>query len=100
MDKIIGTTFRKEDQEVGLQYILGVSDFIGIYFGAHWAPPCRSFTQTLKEFYEKVNATERRFEVIFVSNDGNDAAFERNFAEMPWCSVPLSDNERSQNLRQ
>jgi hypothetical protein len=35
-----------------------------------------------------------------VSNDGNEEAFERNFSEMPWCSVPLTDSERSQNLRQ
>lgn len=24
----------------------------GIYFSAHWCPPCRRFTQILKDFYE------------------------------------------------
>ena len=39
-------------------------------------------------------------EVIFVSQDGNNDAFERNFAEMPWLAVPKDDEQRIQNLKQ
>lgn len=31
------------------------SQVVGIYFGAHWAPPCRLFTEKLARFHCKVN---------------------------------------------
>jgi len=73
-----------------------VTDFVAIYFGAHWAPPCRLFTPSLSEFYNKVNkgSDSKQIEVIFCSNDGNEAAFERNFSEMPWCAIPYTEEQR------
>ena len=29
---------------------------VGIYFSAHWCPPCRGFTPKLVESYEKMTA--------------------------------------------
>ena len=29
--------------------------FVGLYFGAHWAPCCRRFTTTLTEKYNEIN---------------------------------------------
>jgi nucleoredoxin len=74
--------------------------YVGLYFGAHWAPPCRLFTTNLAEWYPKINADGKVFEVIFVSIDGNADAFERNFAEMPWLAVPYSDEARIASLKQ
>ena len=37
------------------------------YFSAHWCPPCRQFTQILKEFYEE--SQSKGLEIIFVSSD-------------------------------
>jgi nucleoredoxin len=91
MDIIIGKTFRRGKETVDLENIQEAKDFIAIYFGAHWAPPCRLFTPTLAEFYNKINSSQKRIEVIFCSIDGNEAAFERNFAEMPWTAVPYTD---------
>ena len=39
-------------------------------------------------------------EIVFCSNDGNEAAFERNFATMPWLAVPYAEEQRIQNLKQ
>ena len=68
--------------------------FIAIYFGAHWAPPCRLFTTTLSEFYSKINKDEKLLEVVFCSIDGNEAAFERNYNQMPWCAIPYTEESR------
>ncbi len=94
MEAIIGKTFRRGKDTVELQEVTNVTDFVAVYFGAHWAPPCRLFTPSLADVYSKINEKEKRFEVVFCSSDGNEAAFERNFAEMPWTAVPYTDEQR------
>jgi nucleoredoxin len=78
-------------------------DYVAIYFGAHWAPPCRLFTPSLSEFYNKINNAgelgTKRLEIVFCSLDGNQQAFERNYSEMPFCAVPYEDEQRIQNLK-
>ena len=32
---------------------------IGIYFSAHWCPPCRGFTPVLSEFYKVANQEKK-----------------------------------------
>ena len=74
--------------------------FVGLYFGAHWAPCCRRFTTTLTEKYNEINGNNKEFEVVFVSKDGNQAHFDRNFAEMPWKAVKYDDEARKKSLEQ
>ena len=74
--------------------------FTGLYFGAHWAPCCRRFTTTLTEKYNEINGANKDFEVVFVSKDGNQAAFDRNFAEMPWKAIKYDDEARKKSLEQ
>ena len=74
--------------------------FVGLYFGAHWAPCCRRFTTTLTEKYNEINGQNKEFEVVFVSKDGNQAHFDRNFAEMPWKAVKYDDEARKKSLEQ
>ena len=42
---------------------------IGIYFSAHWCPPCRGFTPILSEFYKVANQEKKQIEIVFVSCD-------------------------------
>lgn len=46
---------------------------VGLYFSAHWCPPCRSFTPKLKEFYESLK--EELFELIFVTSDRSEEGY-------------------------
>ena len=39
----------------------------GLYFSAHWCPPCRRFTPQLVDFYNSKKGTPEEFEVVFVS---------------------------------
>jgi nucleoredoxin len=66
---------------------------IGIYFSAHWCPPCREFTPVLAEFYNEVNTSEKVFEVVFVSCDNDLDCFNEYLSEMPWIAVPFGDNK-------
>lgn len=69
---------------------------IGLYFSAHWCPPCRNFTPKLAEAYS--NGLSDKMEIVFVSSDRDDAAFNEYLGEMPWVALPFADREAKQNL--
>ncbi|KAL7149100.1 hypothetical protein ABFS83_05G016500 [Erythranthe nasuta] len=75
-----------------------VSDLIGkdilLYFSAHWCPPCRAFLPTLTKAYEEINKSNKRLEVIFISSDRDQKAFEDYFSEMPWLALPFGDKRK------
>ena len=75
------------------------SPFFGLYFSAHWCPPCRNFTPKLKNFYEVVNKNQKQIEIIFVTSDKSEAEFNEYFGSMPWISIPFKD-ESIDNLKQ
>eukprot|EP00592_Proboscia_alata_P021127 CAMPEP_0194403016 /NCGR_PEP_ID=MMETSP0176-20130528/1689_1 /TAXON_ID=216777 /ORGANISM="Proboscia alata, Strain PI-D3" /LENGTH=734 /DNA_ID=CAMNT_0039200657 /DNA_START=106 /DNA_END=2307 /DNA_ORIENTATION=- len=49
---------------------------VGLYFSAHWCPPCRMFTPKLAKCYEEVKTAGHKFSVVFVSSDSDRDAFE------------------------
>ncbi len=69
------------------------AQLIGIYFSAHWCPPCRNFTPVLAEFYEKVNANGKVFEIVFVSSDRNETSFKDYLSTMPWIAISFGSAE-------
>jgi len=42
---------------------------VGLYFSAHWCPPCRAFTPSLVTFRDE---NEKEFEIVFVSSDNSE----------------------------
>ena len=98
--EVLGSNLRQGDNEVATATVLKDSEFIGLYFGAHFAPPCRLFTTVLTKFYDQVKEDGSKFEVVFVSFDGNNDAFERNFALMPWTAVSYAQSENIEALKQ
>ena len=73
--------------------------FFGLYFSAHWCPPCRGFTPKLINFYNVVNKNNKQLEIIFVSSDKSEAEFNEYYNSMPWLSIPFKD-ESIQNLKE
>lgn len=67
-----------------------------LYFSAHWCPPCRGFTPKLAEFYK--DGLKDNLEIIFVSNDRDEAAFDEYQKEMPWPSLPYSERDAARKL--
>jgi thiol-disulfide isomerase/thioredoxin len=55
-------------------------DHVLLYFSAQWCPPCRAFTPSLVEFYDK-NRSSEKFELIFVSNDRSPADMQKYMSE-------------------
>ena len=61
---------------------LGDEGVVGLYFSAHWCPPCRGFTPKLVECYEALKAAGKKFEVVFISSDSDKDSFEEYFGSM------------------
>ncbi|MCE5326553.1 MAG: redoxin family protein [Planctomycetaceae bacterium] len=74
------------NKKVSLDQLKG--KVVGVYFSAHWCPPCRAFTPTLVQFRDK-NAAG--FEVVFVSCDrtSQDKSKYMSETKMKWPSVPF-----------
>ena len=67
---------------------------VGVYFSAHWCPPCRGFTPMLVDFYGEVVGQEKPFEIVFVSSDRDANSMKEYMTEtnMPWLAVPYGIN--------
>jgi len=81
----------KEGETVDASSLNG--KLVGLYFSAHWCPPCRGFTPVLAKKYQEVVAAGHAFEVIFVSSDRDEASAASYFGEMPWKMLDFQDRE-------
>lgn len=96
---VIGTEFINRDGNITTLSDLE-GKYIGIYFSAHWCPPCKGFTPNLAKLYEKLKAKDANFEIIFASSDKDQKQFDEYYAEMPWLAIPFEDRQRKTNLSQ
>lgn len=76
----------------------GSDAVVGLYFSAHWCPPCRGFTPVLAQLHKDLKAAGKSFEVVFLSSDKDDEAFKDYFAEMPWLAVPFAERSLKEDL--
>lgn len=65
---------------------------IGLYFGAHWCPPCRTFASMLAEAYSELR--DESFQIIFISTDRDEDEFRSSLEGMPWLAIPYADKTR------
>merc|ERR1712232_235192 len=85
--EVIGNSFVGKDGAVlGKEAIQGKT--LGLYFSAHWCPPCRGFTPKLSETYKKVKAEHPNFEIVFVSSDRDQESWKEYYDSMPWLAIP------------
>ncbi len=79
--------------------VLSGKKAVGIYFSAHWCPPCRGFTPVLAETYSAIQTEQSdALEIIFVSSDSDDKSFRDYFSHMPWTALPYDDRELAEAL--
>ena len=84
-DLFQGPLLDSNGKEVDKSVLAGKT--IGIYFSAHWCPPCRGFTPKLVEFR---NSNKKDFEVVFVSSDRSPKAQMEYMkgSNMKWYTMP------------
>jgi len=95
----IRDTLRKPDgSTVATKDALEGIDALGLYFSAHWCPPCRGFTPKCGENYNALKAAGKKVEIIFCSSDKTEDAFNEYHNEMPWLALPYSERAKKESL--
>jgi len=86
----------KKGEQASVDVLQGKA-VVGIYYSAHWCPPCRRFTPFLVELYKKVRAErgDDALEIVFVSGDQDESSFNEYYGEMPWAAVPYKGKASS-----
>ncbi|KAH0944448.1 hypothetical protein HN011_007617 [Eciton burchellii] len=72
--------------------------FKGMYFSAHWCPPCKAFTPQLVDTYQRIRERGHDFEIIFISSDRSEDSYNAYTETMPWLRIPFSQEERRRKL--
>merc|ERR1712167_410593 len=96
--ELFGDTLQTQSGTASTKEALGDCDAVGVYFSAHWCPPCRGFTPKLAESYKTMKAAGKKFEIVFASSERDEAAFKEYFGEMPWRSLRYADRARKEAL--
>jgi nucleoredoxin len=94
---LLGPKLVTKDGEKPAEEVLAGKTAVGIYFSAHWCPPCRGFTPKLAEMYKDA-FQGKGMEIVFVSSDKDEAAFKDYYGEMPWVSVPFDSKDVKSSL--
>jgi nucleoredoxin len=69
---------------------------LGIYFSAHWCPPCKMFTPQLSKWYSNFKANSPNadnFELVFVSSDRDEESYELYRNEMSFPALNFEARE-------
>ena len=90
LDLFPETLYNAEGEKVSRESLKG--KVVGIYFSAHWCPPCRAFTPNLVKFRDQ---HKDDFEIVFVSSDKDEAAQKNYMKEtgMKWLAVKFGTKE-------
>lgn len=86
-----------KDKKVDTLEALKGAKAVGVLFSAHWCPPCRGFTPKVAEYYKK-DLKSKGLEIVFVSSDQDQSAFDEYFGEQPWYALPYDERTLKNNL--
>eukprot|EP00667_Euglena_gracilis_P008774 EG_transcript_8894 len=93
---VFGKKLQSADGPVDTSEVLSGKK-VGLYFSAHWCPPCRGFTPQLAKAYT-TTLREKGLEVVFVSSDKEESEFQSYFKTMPWLALPFAEREKKAAL--
>jgi len=91
--ELLGDTLLQGKERTATDAALAGADAVGLYFSAHWCPPCRGFTPKLAELYKAYKAKGLKFEIVFVSSDKDQSQFDDYFGEQPWLALPFDNRQ-------
>ncbi|KAJ1185859.1 hypothetical protein NDU88_002645 [Pleurodeles waltl] len=69
---------------------------LGLFFGCSLSGPCRQFSASLADFYERFRRSRGpgRLEIVFVSSDQDHEQWREFTRDMPWVCLPHKERHR------
>jgi len=98
METLLGGKLQGKDGEGTTSDLLGSAEIVGIYFSAHWCGPCRGFTPRLVDTYNTLRQDGKKIEIVFVSSDRDQTAFDSYYKDMPWLALPYAERDMKAKL--
>ena len=74
--------------QIGIEEALEGVEVLGLYFAAAWCPGCRSTTPVLASTYKALRSRGHKLQMVFVSQDAEEANFDAHRSGMPWPALP------------
>merc|ERR1712159_703156 len=96
--KLLGDTLLNQAGEISTAEALRDVDAVGLYFSAHWCPPCRGFTPVLSKKYLQLKDAGKKVEIVFLSSDRDQASFDSYHAEMSFLALPFANRDLKASL--
>jgi len=94
-----GTTLLVKGEERKASDIINENvEVLGLYFSAHWCPPCRGFTPALSSKYEQLKEAGKKFDIVFISSDRDEEAFSDYHKEMTFPAMPYPLRDTKEDL--
>ncbi len=97
LSELFGDTLLTKEGEKPTIEVLAGCTAVGVYFSAHWCPPCRGFTPELSKRYTDAYKA-KGMEIVFVSSDSDESAFGEYYGHMPWCALPYGRSDIKEKL--
>jgi nucleoredoxin len=94
--EMFGAKLLTKDGLKPTEEVLSGKAAVGIYFSAHWCPPCRGFTPKLAEMYTSAFKA-KGMEIVFVSWDRDQSSFDAYYKDMPWVAMPFDFEKEKLN---
>lgn len=98
MEALLGNTLLTKEGVVPTADALANAEVVGLYFSAHWCPPCRNYTPKLADTYKELRNNNLPFEIVFVSSDKDDASFSEYYSTHPWKALPFAERGLKETL--
>eukprot|EP01038_Epipyxis_sp_PR26KG_P017842 gene17842-24922_t len=94
LQAILGSEIQTKSGVKPTEEVVNGKKLVGLYFSAHWCPPCRAFTPSLCQFYNDLKQIdENALELIFFSSDNDEDEFSHYYETMPFTSIPYDNQD-------
>lgn len=92
-ERLLGPTLQTKSGIKATGEVLENAKLVGLYFSAHWCPPCRKVTPALAEMYDVLKDSHpfHGLEIVFVSSDRDNNSFQNYYSGMPWTAIPFEN---------
>jgi len=97
-EEFLGAVIDQEHKPVDVA-TLKSKKYFGLYFSAHWCPPCRNFTPKLAKFVKEFKETRDDFEFIFCSSDRDEASFKEYFKTMGFLGLNVFGTDQGKAIK-